>query len=113
MTIRRTILRFPFAGMIRWVRGVYTNLDSLEIFNIGSYAKENITIIYIAPKASSFWGDRSWHQKRSDAEGIKGGPAMDTISIGQFFASLVRGEMVGFIQPDESVYRNNGCKKDE
>ncbi|XP_055641582.1 uncharacterized protein LOC129778601 [Toxorhynchites rutilus septentrionalis] len=107
MTIRRTILQFPFAGMIRWIRGVYTNLDSLEIFNIGSYAKENITIIYIAPKASSFWGDRSCHQKQADTDGVKMGPATNTISIGQFFASLVRGEMVAFIQPDENVYRHN------
>ncbi|XP_055584734.1 LOW QUALITY PROTEIN: uncharacterized protein LOC129737596 [Uranotaenia lowii] len=102
MTVRRIILRFPFDGMIRWIQGVYTNLESLEIYNIGSYAKENITIIYIAPRSSSFWGSLSvtGGSKLSQKNGLNG-----TISIGKFFGSLVRGEMVPFIQPDESLHR--------
>ncbi|XP_065076056.1 uncharacterized protein PIG-Q [Ochlerotatus camptorhynchus] len=117
MTVRRMILQFPFDGMIRWLRRTYTNLDSMEIYNIGSYSKENITIIYIAPRSSSFWGSLSWSNQRTtptstegDVDGSGGKErivrpmAMGTISIGQFFASLVRGEMVPFIQPDESVH---------
>lgn len=117
MTVRRMILQFPFDGMIRWLRRTYTNLDSMEIYNIGSYSKENITIIYIAPRSSSFWGSWTWSNQRTTAtspEGdVDGGGgkeqvlrpmAKGTISIGQFFASLVRGEMVPFIQPDESVH---------
>ncbi|XP_038122186.1 uncharacterized protein LOC6037483 [Culex quinquefasciatus] len=103
MTVRRMILRFPFDGLIRWARGQYTHVDSLEIYNIGAYAKENITIIYIAPRADagggSFWRTgMAWNGE--GAASTKG-----TISIGQFFGSLVRGEMVPFIQPDESVHR--------
>ncbi|XP_062534216.1 uncharacterized protein LOC134203360 [Armigeres subalbatus] len=112
MTIRRIILQFPFAGMIRWMRGVYSSLDSMEIYNIGSQAKENITIIYIAPRSSSsFWGEVNWSDspngKDSRQDGVPNGNSISlrTISIGQFFVSLVRGEMVPFIQPDESVHR--------
>ncbi|KXJ75546.1 hypothetical protein RP20_CCG011531 [Aedes albopictus] len=113
MTIRRTILQFPFDGMIRWLRGVYTSLESMEIYNIGAQARENITIIYIAPRSSSsFWSGVSWSSDEEAARFDDGGAAkkgrspmaMRSISIGQFFCSLVRGEMVPFIQPDESVH---------
>uniref|UniRef100_A0A182RDC8 Phosphatidylinositol glycan, class Q n=1 Tax=Anopheles funestus TaxID=62324 RepID=A0A182RDC8_ANOFN len=98
MKIRRTILRFPFDAMIRWVRGVYTNLESLEIYNIGSIAKENVTITYVAPRSATFWfRDTScdfprWEPKRQSSK-----------SIGEFLISLVKGELVTFIQPDERV----------
>lgn len=109
MTIRRMILQFPFDGMIRWMRGVYTSLESMEIYNIGAQAKENITIIYIAPRSSSnFWSGVNWSGEEAfeDGAAAKGSPVvMRSISIGQFFGSLVRGEMVPFIQPDESVHR--------
>lgn len=103
------ILQFPFDGMIRWMRGVYTSLESMEIYNIGAQAKENITIIYIAPRSSSnFWSGVNWSGEEAfeDGAAAKGSPVvMRSISIGQFFGSLVRGEMVPFIQPDESVHR--------
>ncbi|KFB46124.1 AGAP003396-PA-like protein [Anopheles sinensis] len=96
MTIRRTILHFPFNAMIRWVRGVYTNLESLEIYNIGSIAKENVTITYVAPRAASFWfRDTSTDPTRWESNHHA------TKTIGQFFTSLIKGELVSSIQPDE------------
>lgn len=85
----------------------------MEIYNIGAQARENITIIYIAPRSSSsFWSGVSWSSDEEAARFDDGGAAkkgrspmaMRSISIGQFFCSLVRGEMVPFIQPDESVH---------
>uniref|UniRef100_A0A182W0M0 Phosphatidylinositol N-acetylglucosaminyltransferase subunit Q n=1 Tax=Anopheles minimus TaxID=112268 RepID=A0A182W0M0_9DIPT len=98
MKIRRTILRFPFDAMVRWVRGVYTNLESLEIYNIGSIAKENVTITYVAPRSATFWfRDTSRDFPRWE-------PKLETsTSIGKFFVSLVKGELVTFIQPDERI----------
>ncbi|XP_058453246.1 phosphatidylinositol N-acetylglucosaminyltransferase subunit Q-like [Malaya genurostris] len=109
MTVRRTILQFPFDAMIRWLRGTYTDVESLEIYNIGSYANENITIIYIAPKPSrGFWNDQSWQRLRWSAKTGNDNPSMGaTISIGRFFVSLVQGEMVAFIQPDENHYHSD------
>ncbi|XP_058060739.1 uncharacterized protein LOC131211332 [Anopheles bellator] len=96
MTLRRTILRFPFDAMIRWLQGKYTNLDSLEIYNIGAIAKENVTITYVAPRPATFWfrdtgSDFPRWVPRHRAN----------ITIGQFFFSLIKGELVAFIQPDE------------
>uniref|UniRef100_A0A182PS35 Phosphatidylinositol N-acetylglucosaminyltransferase subunit Q n=1 Tax=Anopheles epiroticus TaxID=199890 RepID=A0A182PS35_9DIPT len=96
MKIRRTILRFPFDAMIRWVRSVYTNLESLEIYNIGSIAKENVTITYVAPRSASFWFRDTasdfphWEPKYTTSK-----------TIGEFLVSLIKGELVTFIQPDE------------
>uniref|UniRef100_A0A182Y4J7 Uncharacterized protein n=1 Tax=Anopheles stephensi TaxID=30069 RepID=A0A182Y4J7_ANOST len=98
MKIRRTILRFPFDAMVRWVRGVYTNLESLEIYNIGSIAKENVTITYVAPRSATFWFRDTatdfprWEPKRQNST-----------TIGEFLVSLVKGELVSFIQPDERI----------
>ncbi|XP_058813050.1 uncharacterized protein LOC131677326 [Topomyia yanbarensis] len=111
MTIRRTILQFPFDAMIRWLRGMYTDVESLEIYNIGSYANENITVIYIAPRVSRcFWKDQSLQRRKQNAKSAGDGQldsVRSTISIGRFFVSLIRGEMVAFIQPDESHYRRD------
>ncbi|XP_055535855.1 uncharacterized protein LOC129724741 [Wyeomyia smithii] len=106
MTIRRTILQFPFDAMIRWLRGAYTDVNSLEIYNIGSNAHENITVIYVAPKVSDcFW--KSHTEQSHKGNGQITANRNNTITIGRFLISLVRGEMVAFIQPDESNYRQD------
>ncbi|XP_049537961.1 uncharacterized protein LOC125952505 [Anopheles darlingi] len=96
MTLRRTILSFPFDAMMRWLCGTYTNLDSLELYNIGAIAKENVTITYVAPRAATFW----FRDTNSDYP--RWTPKhRATITISQFFISLIKGELIAFIQPDE------------
>ncbi|XP_053698471.1 uncharacterized protein LOC128745421 [Sabethes cyaneus] len=110
MTVRRMILQFPFDAMILWMRGAYTDVDSLEIYNIGSNAHENITIIYVAPKVSNcFWKSRSHRSQKGigNNQFDEMAAKRNTITIGRFLVSLIRGEMVAFIQPDESNYRKD------
>ncbi|XP_053671453.1 uncharacterized protein LOC128721698 [Anopheles nili] len=98
MKLRRTILRFPFDAMVRWLRGIYTNLESLEIHNIGSIAKENVTITYVAPRSATFWfRDTASDFPRWESK------YRTTTTVGQFLVSLIKGEMVTFIQPDEWI----------
>uniref|UniRef100_A0A182QC94 Phosphatidylinositol N-acetylglucosaminyltransferase subunit Q n=1 Tax=Anopheles farauti TaxID=69004 RepID=A0A182QC94_9DIPT len=106
MKIRRTILRFPFDAMVRWLRGVYTNLESLEIYNIGSIAKENVTITYVAPRSATFW-----FRDTSCSDFPRWEPKTQaTTSIGEFLISLIKGELVTFIQPDERITAQNKNK---
>jgi N-acetylglucosaminyl transferase component (Gpi1) len=106
MVVRKKILKFPICTWIRWLRGVYVSLDCMELV-IGHQTQNNVTIVYLKPKCLSPWQQSLYeHQSRPDTIASN---AKTLITIGEFLKGLVKGEMMGFIQPERKMNKNKNC----
>jgi hypothetical protein len=86
----------------------------LSIIATDSYKshKKNVTIILIKPKSSSPWTNSVFESKQYplDFDGAVEADANTNghrITIGTFLKGLVKGEMMGFIQPEQKFYEKN------
>jgi hypothetical protein len=103
MVVRKKILKFPICTWIRWLRGVYVNLESMEMV-IENQTKNNVKVVYLKPKCLSPW-KQSLYERKSDPS-TSGSDEKNLITVGEFLKGLFKGEMMGFVQPVRKVNKN-------
>lgn len=102
MTIRKRILVLPVYTFVQWIKGSYACPDAVEVQIIESYAykpslcKHYITVLRIESKSSLPW-TRSLFATSEEIN------HNEPLSIGNFLSKLIKGEMMGFIQPEQKI----------
>lgn len=97
MKIRRKILVFPINTYYRVIFKNYVNADNFHFEFIGT--KPDLNSVKIQTSLFSIKAQKSglWKNKLSDIPCDSNDEKL--ITIGKFICGLVRGDMMGFIQP--------------
>uniref|UniRef100_A0A336KLS7 CSON006641 protein n=1 Tax=Culicoides sonorensis TaxID=179676 RepID=A0A336KLS7_CULSO len=102
MVIRKKIIVLPVYNFIKWSRGSYACPDCMELKVCDTYpvkstlSKNHVTVLSIEPKSSTPWGKSLFDVQQEINQN-------DPISIGKFIKGLIKGEMMGFIQPEQKL----------
>ncbi|GAB0095810.1 phosphatidylinositol N-acetylglucosaminyltransferase subunit Q [Sergentomyia squamirostris] len=100
LIIRRRILHLPVDTIMRWLFGVYISPDNVEVklLNVdrsqSSEFRGSTTVIFIKPLPC--WPSNTVIDDDQCDDG-------SVYSIGQFFIRLIKGQMMGSIQPKHST----------
>lgn len=100
--MRKKIIVLPVYNFLKWTRGSYASPDCMELSILETYAikpshtKNYVTLLKIEPKSSIPWR-KSLFEAQQEINGN------EPLSIGKFLKGLIKGEMMGFIQPEQKI----------
>lgn len=101
--IRKKIIVLPVYNFIKWTRGSYACPDCMELAVLETYAlktsscnKNCVTVLSIEPKSSTPWRKSLFEVQQEINQN-------EPLSIGKFIKGLIKGEMMGFIQPEQKL----------
>lgn len=102
MVIRKKIIVLPVYNFIKWTQGSYACPDCMELCVLETYAlrapstKNCVTVLSIEPKSSTPWRSSLFEVQQEINQN-------EPLSIGKFIKGLIKGEMMGFIQPEQKI----------
>lgn len=102
MVIRKKIIVLPVYNFIKWIKGSYAAPDCMELSVLDSYvykpqqSKNHITVLSIEPKSSIPWRKSLFEAQQEINQN-------EPMSIGAFLSGLIKGEIMGFIQPEQRI----------
>lgn len=102
MALRKKIIVLPVYTFLQWLKGSYACPDCMELNVINSYSyrptvcKINVIVLQLDTQTSTPWRKSLF----DTAEEIN---QNDPLSITAFLMGLVKGEMMGFIQPEQKL----------
>ncbi|XP_063703455.1 uncharacterized protein LOC134833156 [Culicoides brevitarsis] len=103
MVFRKKIIVLPIYNFIKWIRGRYACPDCMELNVLETYAlkadkstKNCVTVLSIEPKSSTPWRSSLFDAQQEINQN-------EPLSIGEFIKGLIKGKMMGFIQPEQKL----------
>lgn len=102
MTLRKKIIVLPVYTFLQWLKGSYACPDCMELNVVNSYTykpmicKIGVVVLRLETQTSTPWSKSLF----DTAEEID---QNEPLSITGFFIGLIKGEMMGFIQPEQKI----------
>lgn len=102
MTIRKQIIVLPVFAFVQWLKGSYACPDCMEMQIVDSYAyrptqcKTYVTVLKVDSNSSTPWRKSLFDTSEEINQN-------EPLSVGKFLSKLIKGEMMGFIQPEQKI----------